>query len=172
MQRFAIPLALCSAVLVGCSGELPTAPADGTFAVGGMTAAPVELPFRGTVEGHETDLVFGPPTYVVRIDATGTATLLGRFTEVSVVSLDVATFAGPEEMTLTAANGDVITATGHAQGSPADDGLTLLSVETMTIVGGTGRFERATGAFVVRRSFNPLTYTSSGSFEGAIRLAR
>ena len=74
-------------------------------------------------------------------------------------------------MTLTAANGDAITAIGLAQGSVSDDGLSLLSVETMTISGGTGRLAGATGQFVVRRTFNPATFTSTGQFEGSISLA-
>lgn len=173
MRTVALPLALLSLVLPACSSDLPSAPAAERSSVAASHGAiAVELPFRGTVQGRETDLEVGPPTYVVRIDGGGTATQLGRFTELTVVMLDVTTFAGPEEMTLSAANGDLITATGIAQGAPSGDGVTLLSVETMTITGGTGRFDGASGHFVVRRTFDPLTFTSSGSFEGSITLAR
>ena len=49
----------------------------------------------------------------------------------------------------TAANGDTLIADVTGQ-SPTPPGV-LLSVETATITGGTGRFASATGSFTVER---------------------
>jgi hypothetical protein len=75
-------------------------------------------------------------------------------------------------MTLTAADGDVLTAEGTAQGTPSEDGQSLSSLERLTITGGTGRFVGATGSFVLRQVNLAADRNSSGSFDGTISLGR
>ena len=57
-----------------------------------------------------------------------------------------------------------------AQGTPSNGGLTLSTLESATITGGTGRFAGATGTFILRRVIDQVTHLSSGSFVGTISL--
>jgi len=69
----------------------------------------------------------------------------------------------------TAANGDTLIADVTGQFGPtAENPRVLLSVETATITGGTGRFADATGTFTIERLFNQVTGLTTGSFEGTI----
>ena len=164
--------------LVACSpdgSQSPLAPALPALSAGASGAAAraaksgTALPFHGTLEASHTSRL-DPETNatLIHVVGTGTATHLGRFTLVTDV-----TFAGAEaveRMTLTAANGDIIFATGTGQVVPSDDGLTLDTVEDMTITGGTGRFAGATGSFILRQLDVAPTHSSSASFKGTISL--
>jgi hypothetical protein len=134
--------------------------------------AQAQVPFKGTLQGQETDLLQGnPPTQIlVNGDVTGMATQLGRFTMTYkvTVSLPAGTSTGSAE--LTAANGDVIFTTLVGLGVPTDTpGLDRI-VEINTITGGTGRFAGAQGSFVVERLAGLTTQPAptSGSFQGTI----
>lgn len=171
MRPPAIPLTVLTLALVGCADALPTAVPAGDRAAGARASADaVALPFRGTLDAasHTVD----PATYTLHLVGTGTATHLGRFTLESALAFVPGTLTAAERMTLTAANGDRLFATGTAQGFPSADGTNLSSVEVLTITGGTGRFARATGSFTLRQvNLAPDRY-SSGAFEGTIRLRR
>ena len=155
--------------LVACSPDATRDPLAPTMP--NLSAASATLPFRGTVETSQT-AVYSPPTALVHQEGTGIATHLGRFEFVNDLTLHLPTISGTAQSTLTAANGDVLTATMAAQGTPSADGLTLSTVESATITGGTGRFAGATGSFILRRVVDQLTHLSSGSFEGTISLAK
>ena len=156
--------------LVACSAETtdPLAPPALALAVSSTT-----LPFHGTVEASQT-AVYSPATNsaLVHSEGTGTSSHLGRFTLVSDLTLNLATLTGTASATLMAANGDVITATVAAQGTPNPNGLTLATRETATITGGTGRFAGAAGSFVMERVIVHATGISTGSFTGTISLDR
>ena len=172
MRRPMIPtvmLILALTALAACGSDTsegslaPSAPAfskDGTA-----------LPFKGTVAASETE-VYQPETNsnLVHIVGTGTATHLGHFTFVSDFELDLETLTGTQQSILTAANGDLITATVVARGIPSDDGLTVRTVENATITGGTGRFAGATGSYLLQRVIIGATGVSTGSFDGTINL--
>lgn len=129
------------------------------------------MPFRGTLSTtHTADLDLETLIEIVHLVGDGTATHLGRYMWVSKIVLDLQTLAGTETATLTAANGDILFATGTAVGTPSDDFQSISSVETLTITGGTGRFAGATGSFVLRQAGIAADRASSGSFEGSIRL--
>ena len=69
----------------------------------------------------------------------------------------------------TAANGDTLIADFTGQSGPTlENPRVLLSVETATITGGTGRFAGATGSFTVERLLNLDTFLTTVSFEGTI----
>ena len=106
----------------------------------------------------------------VRLLGTGTATHLGRYTLVSDFTLTPATSTAAGQLTITAANGDVLTATFTGR-SVTTAGVVAI-VETATITGGTGRFAGATGRFVLERRLTRATGLSVGSFEGTISLNR
>ncbi|MEJ7812006.1 MAG: hypothetical protein WKG32_16455 [Gemmatimonadaceae bacterium] len=175
MRTPMIPLTLLSLVLIGCTDDVPTAPSSGGSGAAARAAANGKaLPFHGTLKAATHTSLYDPETNTVLIHlvGTGTANHLGRFTLVSDLVLDPATLTGPEQMTLTAANGDMLFATGTGQGIPSADGLTLSSVESMTITGGTGRFAGATGSFILRQVNLGTDLISSGSFTGTIALGK
>ena len=167
MPRILLTLALAALAACGSdTSEGSLAPSAPAFARAGTA-----LPFNGKVEASETE-VYQPETNsnLVHIQGTGTATHLGRFTFVSVFELDLETLTGTQQSILTAANGDLITATVVARGIPSDDGLTVRTVENATITGGTGRFAGATGSYLLQRVIIGATGVSSGSLEGTINL--
>ena len=134
------------------------------------------LPFRGSFTGKTTGTLNCPPTcpptiVTIRGTLAGTATHLGRFTATSVDVVDIAAATGTGTFNLTAANGDQLfsTTTGGQEGPP--NGPIVL---TATIVGGTGRFDHASGTFTLRLTqivdFASATGTETGTFEGHIRL--
>ena len=161
----------CVLAVAGCGPDAargpltPTAPA--------LSAASAALPFSGTVETSQT-AVYSPATNsaLVHQEGTGIATHLGRFRFVNDLTLDLATITGTAQATLTAANGDVLTATMVAQGTPSEDGSSLNTLESATITGGTGRFAGATGSFILRRVVDQATHIASGSFDGTISLGK
>jgi hypothetical protein len=131
-------------------------------------AAAEPVPFKGLLEGVVTHTPVDDQTDAVLIEATGTATHLGRF-EVSVphlVDLPTRTAAGYYEFT--AANGDTVYAEFTGQASPTATPGVLYIVETATITGGTGRFAGATGTFIVERLYNRIDGTTIGHFAGTI----
>ena len=87
---------------------------------------------------------------------------------------DLATPTATGTFTFTAANGDqlLVTFVGNAANT-IEPGVVSFT-ETLTIVGGTGRFAGAIGTFTMRRiahiDFATGTSTSTGSFEGHITL--
>lgn len=99
-----------------------------------------------------------PSDWVTTIDLRGTAEHLGRVSVVAshCTQIDIFTTPNPGvfqdgEMVVSAANGDDLwlsyagTFTFTPQGAP-DVGVTDISFSTITVVGGTGRFEGATGS--------------------------
>ncbi len=170
--------------LVACGPDAahdPLGPAASTASADARgDAAPASghqqaLPFRGTLEASETHTHTGTGTVLIHGVGTGTATHLGRFTLDFDLVGDLATLATETSLTLTAANGDALTATATGQATLAADFLSLTHVESATITGGTGRFADATGSFVLERVIDLAAgppYPSTGSFTGSIMLAR
>ena len=128
-----------------------------------------EVPFKGRLEGAVTSRTpLTPPLVSLLTEGTGNATHLGRFTvEIAhVVNTFARTVTGSYEFT--AANGDTLIADVTGQFGPTENPRVLLSVETATITGGTGRFAGATGSFTVERLLNLDTFLTTVSFEGTI----
>ena len=110
--------------------------------------APAELPgqppFTGRSSGVVTAVGFDPAAGIAysRVEGVGQATLLGRFTVIGDVAVDVATGVAHGTWTLTAANGDEISLSMDGFGIDANHGFGAFQ-----IVGGTGRFQGATGNY-------------------------
>ena len=123
------------------------------------------VPFKGPLEGTQTVTPLEPPFIRVDGEATGTATLLGRFTVRFPHTVNFAAAEGAGTYTFVAANGDTLTAdfTGQAQ-----VGAVTTIVEEAVITGGTGRFEGASGRYTANRIFDPVTGVTTGRFEGSI----
>lgn len=128
-------------------------------------SAALAVPFKGKFEGAQTVTPLAPPFASVEVFTVGTGTKLGRFTMELPHTVNFATASATGTCTIVAANGDVLTGdfTGQAQVGPI-----VSIVEHVTITGGTGRFEGATGTFVITRTFDPAAGMTTGSFEGTI----
>lgn len=154
--------------LVACSDSARTPVEPSSPA---LSAAKLSLPFTGTLESAKKSVVpLGPTTLLIHSEGTGTATHLGHYEMRSDLTLNLALLTGTEEMTLKAANGDLVYATATVKGTPNADGVTINVVETATIWGGTGRFAAATGNFILKCLSNQATGISIGSFDGTITL--
>ena len=132
-------------------------------------AAKQQVPFKGTLEGSFTVIPVPPPAINRQLDATGHATHLGNFTYDFPHSVDrsVTPSTGSGFATFTAANGDKVFAFVDGEAVLVAPGILHL-VEDGTILGGTGRFENASGSFVVERLIDTVELTTAGSFEGII----
>lgn len=142
------------------------------LALAGGAAADALVPFNGSLQGQETDILQGDPPQQILVngEVRGVATHLGRFTMTYnvTVSLPAGTSTGSAEWV--AANGDRIytTIVGYGHSVPGMPGLNRI-VEINTITGGTGRFTSAQGSFLVERLVDLTTGRTSGSFqEGTI----
>jgi len=136
------------------------------LAVGCFAAADAPVRFSGLLEGRETDTLQGNPPSGISVNGsvTGIDSTIGRFTlkyQVT-VSLPVGSATGTAE--LKTPNGDTILTTIAGLGVQVPGSATLNSiVEVNRITGGTGRFARATGKFIVQRFVDLGTGWTSGS---------
>ncbi len=168
----ALALALATLTLACSDGAgSPTAPLVAVADRGAEAAASPMADgqaFQGTIEAvsHAT---FVPATFsnVVHLVGTAQATPYGKFALVADFTVNLATERSVGTLTLTARNGDVITASFTGQSSAAAPGIIAI-VENATITGGTGRFAGATGSFVIHRTLVRATGAVSGSFTGII----
>ncbi|MDH3292836.1 MAG: hypothetical protein OER95_00780 [Acidimicrobiia bacterium] len=105
------------------------------------------VPFKASVSGTVT--ATGASTF--RLDASGLASHLGRLDayigEGTITSIDPETGVITDVLieTFTAANGDTLTIRCDQVLEPMGNGL-LEGTDTWTVIGGTGRFEDATGS--------------------------
>jgi hypothetical protein len=144
-----------------------------TAAFATPAAAQKQVPFKGTIQGQDTDKGFtSPGMFLVESNGAGIATLLGRFTFTLQTTINVANLTDTGVAHLTAANGDTIDAT-YTSVMPAEltatpDGVVFSIKEVYTITGGTGRFAGAQGSFFVERVADPQKFVTFGSFTGSI----
>ena len=127
-----------------------------------------QVPFKGVLQGHDTDTCFSFPILCVTTNGTGTGTLLGKFSFTEEVTVDVTTITATGTAHFIAANGDTIDATVTGSGAPTNDPDVISITEIYTITGGTGRFAGAQGIFTGERLANAVTFFTSGSFNGTI----
>jgi hypothetical protein len=128
-----------------------------------------ELLLKGSVQAAETQQG-APPTIHVNLNGSGNATQLGLFTYSMQAVLTVPALSATNSATFVAADGSTLLAQGTGQGTPTGTPGVISIVETLTITGGTGRFEGASGNITVRRLVNRATFESSGTLEGSIIL--
>ena len=133
----------------------------------GPVSAGDQVPFRGALVGSATTTPLGGPIVAVQLEATGTATHLGRFSLEAPHIVDQATLTGVGTLVLTAANGDTLTADFVGTARLVEPPIVAIT-ETATVIGGTGRFAGATGTIQVERVFNHATGATTGSFAGWI----
>ena len=138
------------------------------LALAGPVSAGDHVPFKGSLAGTATITPLGGPIVAVEIDATGTATYLGKFMLEAPHIVDQSTLTAVGTYTLTAANGDTLTADLAGTARMVEPPNVIAITETATVTGGTGRFAGATGSIQVERVFNRATGVTTGSFDGWI----
>ena len=149
-----------------------------TSAFAGPAAAGKLVPFKGTIEGTE-DFTFQDPDenngigLLINGSGGGNATHLGKFTATWDGEITFGAALQPNVRHFVAANGDELWSMGLGAGT---DPPNQFVTEEQVIIGGTGRFEDATGSFTVERTvFNvapPFTdLVTTGTFDGTIILA-
>jgi hypothetical protein len=174
MRLTMLALSLAAAA---CSGQLnsPTSPAPGAGNLSAASArAATGLPFKGSFTGSSSATFVPPITLRITGILEGTATQLGRFTAATVDNVDTTNNTATGTYTFTAADGAQLRATTvGVENEFVPPNISEVTIAA-TIVGGTGRFEAATGRFMVRITevidFITNTATRSGSFEGQLNL--
>jgi len=174
--RLSVLASFCGVALAlgGCADGVHglTGPSTTTSISGLAARSPEEaalVPFRGDLEAIDTDTV-SFPFLSVHLTGSGNATHLGSYTAVFDFRVDLRPPPTPAvgSFTLTGASGDSLSGGLIGLASIAKGIATV--VETATITGGTGRFAKATGSFIVTRTVVQATGVSSGSFDGTIDL--
>jgi len=131
-------------------------------------AAKDRVPFKGTMQGPDTDTCFSPPFVCVTTNGKGIGTHIGQFTFTLLNTVNFVNGTDAGSATLIAANGDTITTTHVGSGEPTADPDVISITEIYTITGGTGRFAGAQGSVILERLANVVTFFTSGSFHGTI----
>jgi len=136
---------------------------------GGRVLADQQVPFKGTLEGSFTVIPVNPPEINRELSAAGESTILGDFTYDFPHSVDrsVTPATGEGFATFTASNGDQVFAYVYGEATLVAPGV-LHVVELGEIIGGTGRFANASGAYTVDRLIDAVNLTTVGSFDGTI----
>ena len=147
--------------------RLPMAAMILTAALSVPAAAQHQVPFKGAMQGDDTDIGFTSTTVTVLTVGKGIGTLVGKFTFTQTVTVEFATGHDTGTAQWFAANGDSISTTITGSGKAIEPNL--FSIEDVhTIIGGTGRFAGAKGSFTVKRLASGVTFLTSGSYEGTI----
>ena len=138
---------------------------------------PKLVPFHGTYAGSYRAQVAPPNVIITATGGVGHATHLGRFELTNVITVGLqrgpvpnCPVPGTTEVytaTLTAANGDTITLEGTGTGCQTSP-TTVAVVDTVTITGGTGRFEGASGDLTVTSAVDQAERTVVISFDGTM----
>jgi hypothetical protein len=133
-------------------------------------AAQNQVPFKGTMQGHDTDIGFTDTTVTVLTVGTGNGTHLGQFLFTQTTTVDLTQGSDTGSAHWVAANKDTIDTTIVGFGVPrvTPDRIVIDITEINTITGGTGRFAGAQGTFTIQRVASPVTFLTSGSFQGTI----
>lgn len=146
---------------------LPIAALILTAALAVPGAAQNLIPFKGAIQGRETDS--GEfPIITVNGSCTGIATVVGKLSLTYQDTIDLRTASGTGIAQLIAANGDTIYLTNTGSADVVSKPGFAIITEIYTITGGTGRFAGAQGSFALDRSVNQATGFTSGSFHGTI----
>lgn len=148
----------------------------GAPAMAAQPSGPKLVPFHATYTGTYQAAVV-PPNVIITATAEGHASHLGRSTAnvsiaVSLARTDVPNcpVPGTTEVytaTITAANGDTITLVGTGYGCQTSP-TTVSVVDEITVTGGTGRFEGASGSLIGRTAVDQPSGTESFTLDGTL----
>ena len=134
-----------------------------------MTAvAQNQVPFKGAMQGNDTDTAFTNTTVTVLTVGTGVGTHVGQFSFTQQITVNFADGTDTGSAHWIAANGDSFDTTIAGSGEPTDTPGVINITEIHTITGGTGRFAGAQGSFTMERMASGITFLTSGSFHGTV----
>jgi hypothetical protein len=179
MRRFPFAAAVLAVILpAGCTSQLPTLPDDSAFASPaahqtGMQAshhaAPPALPIRGRCEMAIQPAEPVSPGVIKQLDV-GTCHIshLGRSTMVSDKIINLGAGTQNADVAITAANGDMLHASGSGTNTMVAPGKITFRVE-LAITGGTGRFSDASGMIVSEGEADLATARAQLTMAGTIR---
>jgi hypothetical protein len=126
--------------------------------------------FKGAFDGRATGAV-QDGSLLLNSAGAGTAVPIGRFTYTAKSTVELANGREAGDIQLVAANGDVINGVLVGLGTPTGTPNLTHVTELVTITGGTGRFQGATGNltldFLDDNTSRPTGLTS-GSLRGTI----
>jgi hypothetical protein len=127
---------------------------------------------RGSFDAHGIGIVQGG-TLQAADSGSGNASQIGRFTFFWNATVDLASGNGRGVFLLVFSNGDVIYGSLYGQSDPPNTPNLGHDVDDMTINGGTGRFQGATGSLRFDRQIDlstlPAFESSLGTVTGTIR---
>lgn len=132
----------------------------------------VELHVEGSVQSLEKDEVNYPIIYL-HGNGSGNPTGLGQISYhfEGIVSNDAnGVGIAVEGIHFTAANGDILFATGTGLGAPSQTPGVNKIEEKYTVTGGTGRYVGASGNLTVKRLVTLATGSSVGTINGTVEL--
>ena len=121
------------------------------------------LSVLGSFDGHGIGVVQGT-TLQASGSGSGSASQIGRFTYVLNATVNLLTGSGGGVFLLVFSNGDVIHGSFSGQGGPMGH-----VIETLTINGGTGRFQGATGSLTFDRMIDQSTLPAFESHSGTVK---
>lgn len=153
---------VCAAVLL----LLPVAPA-----LGADQGAGAAFHIRAAYDAVATpDSTCGGLRVVASGSATGTELGAGRWNDTECAAFTPTGIAIDGQLTLTAANGDELDVTYHAQSAFPDATGAIHPQGTYTIDGGTGRFAGATGGGSLAADANVNDPATTATLDGTIEL--
>jgi hypothetical protein len=147
---------------------LPMAAMILTAALAMTAVAQNQVPFKGAMQGNDTDTAFTNTTVTVLTVGTGVGTHVGQFSFTQQITVNFADGTNTGSAHWIAANGDSFDTTIAGSGEPTDTPGVISITEIHTITGGTGRFAGAQGSFTMERMASGITFLTSGSFHGTV----
>jgi uncharacterized alpha/beta hydrolase family protein len=159
MKKVFVSIVTAMLLLIVLTGATFAAPAAGER----------NLLLKGSLESTETHQVVAPTIFVTG-SGSGNATQLGLYTFNEEAKVTIPSLTSTTSTILTAADGSTLLGEGTGQGTVINPPFIVSIVENYTVIGGTGRFEGASGNFTVERVLNRATGVSSGTINGSIVL--
>ena len=124
------------------------------------------LDVQGSLDGNGIGVV-QPPNLQATGSGAGNASKIGRFTYALHAAVDLATGASTGVFLLVFNNGDVIYGSSTGLGGPTGPNVGHI-VENLVIIGGTGRFQGATGSLTLDRTVDQSTLPAYESHSGTL----
>src|SRR2546426_299891 len=121
---------------------------------------------RGSFDGHGIGTVQGA-TLQATASGSGNASQIGRFIYGLNATVDLVTGNSTGVFLLAFSNGDVIYGSSTGHGGPTGPGVGHVD-EHLTIIGGTGRFQGATGSLTASRDLDESTLPAFESHSGTL----